>query len=197
VGSGRHAASSTRWLLLCLCAALVALAGAGCGSDPDGEEATVERVADGDTIVLDGGERVRLAQIDAPELGQGECYSRKATAALRRLLPAGTKVRIETDPKLDEVDEYGRRLAYVFKGNLNVNIELVSRGAAAAFFFQGNRGRFAKALETATKHARRRRHGMWKDCRVTWRPNAQVQTSSRRGGQARPLHLRAAVDPFP
>ena len=35
----------------------------------------VERVSDGDTIVVDGGTRVRLVQIDTPEVfGEPECY---------------------------------------------------------------------------------------------------------------------------
>ena len=40
--------------------------------------ARVERVVDGDTIVLVGGARVRLLQIDTPEPGTAECYSRAA-----------------------------------------------------------------------------------------------------------------------
>ena len=82
----------------------------------------VRAVVDGDTIVLADGRRVRLVQIDSPELGQGECYSRQARAALLSLLPPGrARVRLELDPRLDRTDRYGRTLAYVFKGRENVN----------------------------------------------------------------------------
>jgi len=39
--------------------------------------ARVARVIDGDTIEVASGARIRLVQIDTPELGSGECYSRK------------------------------------------------------------------------------------------------------------------------
>jgi endonuclease YncB( thermonuclease family) len=49
--------------------------------------ARVARVIDGDTIVLESGAHVRLVQIDTPEPGTGECFSRAAGRALRRMLP--------------------------------------------------------------------------------------------------------------
>jgi micrococcal nuclease len=91
---------------------------------------SVARVIDGDTIALTTGQRVRLVQIDAPELSGGECFSAGARAALASLLPARSAVRLEFDPKLDRVDRYGRLLAYVRKGEANVNRVLVARGAA-------------------------------------------------------------------
>ena len=36
----------------------------------------VASVYDGDTLTLSNGQRVRFLQIDTPELGSGECYSR-------------------------------------------------------------------------------------------------------------------------
>ena len=103
-------------------------------------EATVERVADGDSLVLKGGDRVRLLQIDAPELGEGECYGREALRALDQLLQPGDRVLLETDPGLDGADRHGRLLRYVHSGNTNVNVELVRRGAATAFFLGGDQG---------------------------------------------------------
>ena len=43
-----------------------------------GTSERVSRVIDGDTIDLSSGARVRLLQIDTPEPGTGECYSRAA-----------------------------------------------------------------------------------------------------------------------
>ena len=52
--------------------------------------ATVASITDGDTLRLTSGARVRLVQIDTPELG-GECYSRAAARELARLVPPGTR----------------------------------------------------------------------------------------------------------
>ena len=139
-------------------------------SRTDRSTATVAYVLDGDTIVLAGGARVRLVQIDAPELGSGECYSRRSANELRRLLPVGTAVRLEADARLDRVDSYGRLLRYVHRGSLNVNVALVRRGAATVWFYGGDRGRYARLLLYAARRARAERRGMWAACRTIWNP---------------------------
>lgn len=140
--------------------------------------ATVEWVTDGDTLRVRGGERVRLLQIDAPEAGE-ECYAGRATTELIRLTPRGTRVALETDPALDLRDRYGRLLRYIFVGRTNVNIELVRRGAATPYFYDGDRGKYAARLLDAVGEARRARRGMWGACEVTWSPEAPVTTRSR------------------
>src|SRR6187402_4001591 len=87
--------------------------------------ARVARVIDGDTIVLANGAHVRLVQIDTPEPGTAECYSRAAGRDLRRMLPAGAAVTLEADPALDQVDRYGRLLRYVHRAGRNLNLALV------------------------------------------------------------------------
>jgi endonuclease YncB( thermonuclease family) len=64
----------------------------------------VASVYDGDTLTLTNGQRVRLLQIDTPELGSGECYSRAARTALLNLAPVGSRITLETDATLDKVD---------------------------------------------------------------------------------------------
>jgi micrococcal nuclease len=127
------------------------------------QSAVVARVIDGDTIELVGGQRVRLVQIDTPEK-RVECYGDQASALTRRLLPAGTHVRIEQDPKLDQVDRFGRKLAYVWKGDEDVNVMLVRDGAAAVWFFEGDRGRYANELLSAAEQAQEDRNGLWGAC---------------------------------
>jgi micrococcal nuclease len=140
--------------------------------------ATVERVIDGDTLVVRGGAHVRLVQIDAPEAGE-ECYAALSTLELLRLAPSGTRVELESDPALDQVDRYGRLLRYVRVGTRNVNVELVRRGAATPWFYGGERGRYAARFLAAVSTARAERRGMWRACRVFWRPDAPVDTRSR------------------
>jgi micrococcal nuclease len=150
--------------------ALVLALAAGCAESPSSSpppapsERTVADVTDGDTLRLDDGTRVRLVQIDAPEPGEGECYAREATAALRRLVPDGAAVEIATDPALDRVDRFGRVLAYVTRDGANVNVELVRAGAAAPYFFRGDRGRHADALLRAASEAQAARRGLWGAC---------------------------------
>ena len=151
----------TGLILTALVAMLVAA-----GSTTAAPQATVavERVVDGDTIALSSGRRVRLVQIDAPELGSGECYSRAASRELASLLPVGTRVRIVGDPRLDAVDRYGRRLAYVFKGRELINLTLVARGAATPWFYDGDRGRYAGTLLAAARSAKAASRGLWRAC---------------------------------
>ena len=141
--------------------------------------AVVAYVIDGDTIKLENGFRVRLLQIDAPEPGGGECFSRAAGRELRRLLPAGTRVTLESDPPLDLVDRYSRLLRYVHLNGVNLNVELVRRGAATVWFYRGERGRYATALLNAARGSRSLRLGIWGSCpRAVWNPFAAAETGS-------------------
>jgi micrococcal nuclease len=139
---------------------------AGCGSDdaPKGSEGTVERIVDGDTLVLADGRRVRLVQIDSPEAQEGECFGEQATAALEGLAPSGVRVRLEADPALDRVDRFDRLLRYVIRDGRNLNLELVAGGAAAPYFFRGDRGRHADELVDAAESARDEELGLWAAC---------------------------------
>jgi micrococcal nuclease len=144
------------------------------------QDAVVARVFDGDTIELVGGQRVRLVQIDTPEK-HVECYGDEASAITRRLIPAGTHVRVEEDPKLDQVDRYGRRLAYVWKGDEDVNVTLVRDGAAGVWFFAGRRGRYANELLRAAQEARAGGKGLWGACPLAWfNPTESMSTGPAR-----------------
>jgi endonuclease YncB( thermonuclease family) len=140
----------------------------------------VERVIDGDTIEVRNGERVRLVQIDTPEVYFGtECYGPAASAQTKRLLPAGTKVRLVTEPATDLIDGYGRLLRYVVRVNdgVNVNIRLVAVGAAAPYFYERRRGRYANRLEDLSKRAKAKKLGLWRACPGTaYNPNDGIQT---------------------
>jgi micrococcal nuclease len=126
--------------------------------------ARIQYVIDGDTVVLANGEHVRLVQIDAPEVQERECYGAAARAVLRRLAPPGTTVRLEADPRLDQVDRYGRLLRYLFRGPLNLNLQLVRQGAATVWFYDHDRGRYVGQLFSAALSARAAHRGLWGAC---------------------------------
>ena len=123
-----------------------------------GQLARIDYVVDGDTVELTNGRRVRLVQIDTPEVyNSPECYGEQASRITKRLLPPGTAVRLYREPKTDAVDAYGRLLRYVFRvrGGLNVNVQLVRVGAAAPYFYDYRRGRYARLLVRLGLRARR------------------------------------------
>jgi endonuclease YncB( thermonuclease family) len=169
-------------LLVPIAIAVSMLAVQGAGAS---RRAVVTSAYDGDTVTLGGGQRVRLLQIDTPELGSGECYSRSARSALIRLVPIGSSVTLEADPALDRVDRYGRLLRYLWRGSKNVNLELVREGAAAPYFYRGDRGRYAGRLLAAARAAKTARRGLWGACPHTvLDPNGPVQTGQ--SGQLAP-----------
>src|SRR4051794_4985030 len=157
-------------LRLLLFAALGVAAGAapaGASAPAAGQVARIDHVADGDTVDLTNGQRVRLVQVDTPEVyNQPECYGEQASALTKRLLPPGTLVRLLPEPRTDSVDQYGRLLRYVVRisDNLNVNVQLVRVGAAAPYFYDGRRGSYAPLLDGLARAARGQHLGLWGRC---------------------------------
>jgi micrococcal nuclease len=164
-------AASILWSALSAAAATLGVALTACGGAPSGptsrlaqvETVTVASVHDGDTLRLTDGRRVRVVQIDAPELGP-DCFGEQARRALARLVPPGTRVALDRDPALDSTDRYGRLLRYVSVGGRDVGLDLVAAGAAEPYFFHGKRGRHADQLLRAAKRARAAKRGLWAAC---------------------------------
>jgi micrococcal nuclease len=130
--------------------------------------------------VLRNGQRARLVQIDTPEVYFGtECYGPQASATTQGLLPPGTRVRLLPEPATDRIDDFGRLLRYVVRAQdaINVNIQLVRLGAAAPYFFEGRRGRYADRLEALARRARATHLGLWGACPKTpYNPYHGVET---------------------
>jgi micrococcal nuclease len=147
--------------------ALVQLA--ACGGDTTAcgpREATVERVIDGDTIVLSGDLRIRYLLVDAPEAtgGRAACYGVNA-AQFNADLVLGKTVELDYDGAC--LDSFGRTLAYVTVGGQDVNELLVERGYACVLHIPpggDTRADEFTALEAAARTARR---GLWGACAAT------------------------------
>jgi endonuclease YncB( thermonuclease family) len=147
------------------------------GPVPSGaQRATVTRVVDGDTIrvrVDDGGgaltvgeHRVRLLEIDSPEMdtdsGGPECGAAEATAFLRARLPRGAAVWLEADR--EDADRFGRALRYVWTpGGRLLNRALVATGNARAVLFAPNDRHWA-AMTAAQTGAQAEDAGIWGAC---------------------------------
>lgn len=124
----------------------------------------VVKIYDGDTVTMADGMKIRLLQIDAPELAEGECYADKAKAALVSLLAMKGTVTLKADPVSDSYDRYGRALRYIFVGKVNINLEMIKLGAAAPYFYQGEKGVYSAAMLKAAQDAQYYKVGLWKDC---------------------------------
>jgi len=161
--------------------ALVALFVAACSSASGTKQAaapsatnggaTVERVVDGDTIIVrvDGRrERVRFIGMDTPESVKPntpvQCFAIAASNRTKALLPAGTPVRLVRD--VEQRDKYKRLLAYVYraKDNLFVNLSLVRDGYAQPYTFPPNVAH-TNEFVAAAADARNAGRGLWSACR--------------------------------
>lgn len=121
--------------------------------------AVVTRVIDGDTVVLKNGEHIRYAGINAPE--NNERWGEEA-GKLNTELTLGKTVKLE--PAEEELDFYGRRLAYVWVGEILVNEKLLEEGYARRLTYRGEAklkhcDRFVQAEQWARDHSR----GVWLD----------------------------------
>lgn len=114
----------------------------------------VERVVDGDTLVLAGQARVRLIGADTPETVMPnhsvEPWGPEAAEFTKRFVSHG-QVRLEFDG--DRQDQYGRFLAYVWVDHRMLNEELIREGLAHARtnfnYSQAMKNRFRRAENEA------------------------------------------------
>ncbi len=135
------------------------------GAEPSQEafEALCTRVVDGDTIVIEGGERVRYIGIDTPETKHPSLPVQRmgpeATEANRELVE-GKTVRLVLD--VERRDRYGRLLAYVYVDDTFVNAELVRRGLAQVSTYPPN-VRHQELFLRLQREARAAGRGLWAD----------------------------------
>ena len=120
-------------------------------------DCVVARISDGDSLRCRDGRRIRLIGIDAPEQQQRP-YAAEAQAALLRMAPPGTALKLETDAA--PTDRYGRVLAYAWRESVLVNEALVRAGWAVQYTVPPN-VKYADRLGRAQKEARAQGRGLW------------------------------------
>ena len=82
-------------------------------------------------------------------------------------------------PPSNRVDTFGRLLRYVVRvsDKLNVNLRLVAVGAAAPWFYDGERGRYAARMDKLARNAIRQNLGLWRACPHTkYDPYEAIET---------------------
>lgn len=146
------------------------------GKAADYSNILVKRAVDGDTLLLENGERVRLIGIDTPEMHESSKLYRDAERSRQdasaiielgkkayiftRNLVEGKRVRLEFD--VEKYDKYKRLLAYVYlEDGTFVNAEIVKQGYANLLSIPPD-VKYAEFFQKLYREAREMRRGLWK-----------------------------------
>lgn len=156
---------------------------------------SVQRVVDGDTVILTNVGRARLIGVNTPETvapaqRQGappQCFGPEASAKTKALLPPGTAVEVESDT--EPTDRFGRSLVYLYKTDggrrTSINEQLVKEGFARAKAYKPN-VRYRETFEAAEADARAKGIGLWGKC-------AEGTSGGRSSGKGFDPNVRTAV----
>ena len=147
---------------LSACLAAVVLAGCAEGerAAPAGPAPTVrvERVIDGDTVVLTRFGKTRLIGVNTP--ADGRCGDDAATRFTRRRIE---DKRVEYELGEEREDRYHRTLAYLTHGDAMHNLALVEEGYATVLTVPPN-DKYADRFEAAQAEARQQEKGPRATC---------------------------------
>lgn len=128
---------------------------------PEPEEGIykVTRVIDGDTIVIETGEKVRYLGVDTPELNESwgvEARKFNSDLVLEK------EVRLELDK--EKLDKYGRILAYIWVGETLVNEKLIEEGYSPFHTeLKEAKLKYRERFKAAEKVAEKNQRGIWLD----------------------------------
>lgn len=169
----------TKRRLFGLMAGLIALAFVTIAFVPRADAATVSRIIDGDTLIveIDGRqETIRLLNIDTPETKHPskakQCLGDEATQWLADRLPPGTSIVLEFDE--EKTDRYGRQLAAVFESDALINAEIAREGLGVPVVY-GENSKFLAEVQEAHEMAISAERGLFdsgQDCTMS----AKVET---------------------
>ncbi|GAB4432666.1 MAG: hypothetical protein OHK0040_02800 [bacterium] len=138
----------------------------------------VSKVIDGDTIILENGEKVRYLGIDAPETHRKEDgkwvnvyepFGEEATLFNRGLVE-GKTVSLSFDR--EKRDSHGRILAYVYVKGVMVNTKILSEGLA--FPYDIGRLKNYNVFKLAFLNAIKSRRGLYKTSFLNTKLNEQL-----------------------
>lgn len=121
----------------------------------------VVAVHDGDTITLLDGRRdehrIRLSQIDAPEIGHGKRNPGQPFGEASKQSLSGLIYGREVRADCETTDKYGRQVCAIWMGHTDVNLEQVRRGMAWVYRKYASDPSYYQAEE----EARRTGRGLW------------------------------------
>lgn len=149
------------------CQSLQGDGGTGGAASGESGSARVERVVDGDTVILSAGlGSSRIVGVDTPETVKPDtpvqCFGPMASAFSKHVLGAAGRVRYRV--AREPVDSYGRSLVYLWLPDGRFfNAMLVRRGYARPLPFPPNT-RYAPLFQRLAQEAARRGLGLWGRC---------------------------------
>ncbi|MCA2981732.1 MAG: thermonuclease family protein [Myxococcaceae bacterium] len=148
------------WLALAACSAPTPPSVCGPSS------AIVKRAIDGDTLELTDGRRVRLLLVDTPETtgGKMDCFGAQAVQFTSERV-TGQMVELTYDER-GCTDRFGRTLAYVKVGGVELNRALVEQGYACTLYVSPAGSSRRDEFETYESQAKTSRLGVWGACTV-------------------------------
>ncbi len=127
---------------------------------------TVRRVVDGDTLVLENKERVRLIGVDTPETKHPNKpveYFGKEASRFTKTMCEGKRVRLEFDQAnahIGHKDRYKRTLAYVFlEDGTFLNAEIIKQGYG--FAYTRFPFKYMDEFRGYQREARKQGRGLW------------------------------------
>ena len=127
-------------------------------------EHSVRRVVDGDTLLMQSGDRVRLQGIDTPETVREnypvEPWGPQASAFTKEFVREASG-RVKLTFGNERLDGYGRYLAFVWDGDKMLNEELVRAGLAEARLGWNYSSTLKRRLRLAQEEAKRAQRGIW------------------------------------
>ena len=132
----------------------------------EGNLVKVVRVVDGDTIEIEGGEKVRYIGIDTPETVDPrkpvQCFGVEASKKNKEMVE-GKMVRLEKD--ITDRDKYNRLLRYIWLDDVFVNLELVKQGFAYSYSYPPDI-KYQDQIVNAQQEAKAAIRGLWSACPV-------------------------------
>ena len=121
----------------------------------------VSRIIDGDTIEIEGGQKVRYIGMNTPETVDPrkpvQCFGKEASSRNKELL-TGKEIELEKD--VSETDKYGRLLRYVYLDGRMINEQLVEEGYAQVDTMPPD-VKYKQIFVSAEKKAREAKLGLW------------------------------------
>jgi micrococcal nuclease len=127
-----------------------------------GDTALVQRVVDGDTLLLADQTRIRLLGVDTPETKRPDApiepFGPEASEFTRAHVE-GRFVRLEFDK--ERHDKYGRVLAYVYLDDWFLNEALIRAGLGRAITNHPYSESMKRRLRAAEDEAYRAHRGIW------------------------------------
>lgn len=127
------------------------------------QKAKVIRVIDGDTIEIEGGQKVRYIGIDTPETvdprRSPQCFGKEASTKNKELVE-GKEVYLQKD--VSETDKYSRLLRYVYltQNEISINEQLVKEGYAVSSSYPPDI-KYQEKFKVAETEARNNQKGLW------------------------------------